>query len=509
MNAIDQLQEVFGYAYAQRALLASVLVGITCGLLGVFIVLRNMSLIGDALSHAILPGVVAGFMIAGHSIFAFFTGSVIAGLLAALSITWLQRHVKTKEDAAIGIVFSAMFALGIVGISAVTRQEGVHLDMKDFLFGNVLGISDQDIWLTSLIMAYTLLCLVAFYRFFFVTTFQSVVAGTTGISSNLLHYFLMMLLSFAVVASLQSVGVILVVAMLIIPAATALLLSNRLKVVLLLSALTGMASASLGLVAAILLETTPGPAMTLVATLFYLLAMAFSPQKGLVVRWFRQQKRRRLQQQEDLLKALVKEQEAGHRATEEVAAALGLSPSSLLSHLRPLQRRHWLERADRFEVQLSAEGLRRGYQLIRAHRMWESYLVQSMGLQASQIHQQAEQYEHHLPEGFLQELSEELGHPITDPHGSPIPQAGQQAIALSSLAVGERAMILTEQHLPEVIGQLWKLGINPNQVLELVPALENHIGVRLGKKQVELPQSLANKTFVRRLSHDGRSTPIA
>jgi Mn-dependent DtxR family transcriptional regulator len=312
-----------------------------------------------------------------------------------------------------------------------------------------------------------------------------------------------------VVASLQSVGVILVVAMLIIPAATALLLSNRLKVVLLLSALTGMASASLGLVAAILLETTPGPAMTLVATLFYLLAMAFSPQKGLVVRWFRQQKRRRLQQQEDLLKALVKEQEAGHRATEEVAAALGLSPSSLLSHLRPLQRRHWLERADRFEVQLSAEGLRRGYQLIRAHRMWESYLVQSMGLQASQIHQQAEQYEHHLPEGFLQELSEELGHPITDPHGSPIPQAGQQAIALSSLAVGERVMILTEQHLPEVIGQLWKLGINPNQVLELVPALENHIGVQLGEKRVELPQSLANKTFVRRLSHDGRSTPIA
>jgi ABC-type Mn2+/Zn2+ transport system permease subunit/Mn-dependent DtxR family transcriptional regulator len=499
MNAMDQLQEVFGYAYAQRALLASVLVGITCGLLGVFIVLRNMSLIGDALSHAILPGVVAGFMIAGHSIFAFFTGSVIAGLLAALSITWLQRHVKTKEDAAIGIVFSAMFALGIMGISAVTRQEGVHLDMKDFLFGNVLGISDQDIWLTGLIMAYTLLCLVAFYRFFFVTTFQSVVAGTTGIRANLLHYFLMMLLSFAVVASLQSVGVILVVAMLIIPAATALLLSNRLKVVLVLSALTGLLSASMGLIAAILLETTPGPAMTLVATLFYLMAMAFAPEKGLVVRWFRQKNRRKLQQEEDLLKALVKEQEAGHRDTEEVAAALGVSKQTLLRNLRPLVRRKWLVQANTSEVQLSADGLRRGYQLIRAHRMWESYLVQSMGLQSNQIHQQAEQYEHSLPEGFLQEVSAQLGHPITDPHGSPIPQAGQQAVALSSLLPGERAMLLTEQHLPAVISQLWQLGINPNQVLELMPSDGHTICVRLGKKQVELPTHLANNTAVRRI----------
>ena len=197
MSGLNELIEILQQAYALRALLASILVGITCGLLGVFIVLRNMSLIGDALSHAILPGVVAGFLIAGHSLIAFFTGSVVAGLLAATAITWLQRKVKAREDAAIGIIFSAMFALGIIGISAVTRKQGVHLDMKDFLFGNVLGIGNDDLWLGGLIALYTVACILLFYRFFFITTFQAVTAQTSGIRVDWMHYFMMLLLSFA------------------------------------------------------------------------------------------------------------------------------------------------------------------------------------------------------------------------------------------------------------------------------------------------------------------------
>jgi len=499
MSNWQELSDVFGYAYAQRALLASVLVGITCGLLGVFIVLRNMSLIGDALSHAILPGVVAGFLIAGHSIFAFFTGSVIAGLLAALSITWLQRNVKTKEDAAIGIVFSAMFALGIIGISAVTRQEGVHLDMKDFLFGNVLGIADQDIWLTSLIMAYTLLCILAFYRYFFVTTFQAVMATTTGINTNLMHYFMMMLLSFAVVASLQSVGVILVVAMLIIPASTALLLSNRLPVVLAFSAIVGVLSASLGLIFAILWETTPGPAMTLVATVFYLLAMLFSPQKGLFLQWLRRRKRQRLQTLEDVLKAVVKLQEKGVNAVPATAEALGSSQATLRGQLQAMQQKKWIEAPHHQHIQLSAAGLERGYQLIRAHRIWESYLVQEMGLQNDQIHGQAEQFEHRLPEVFLQEVEAHLGFPTTDPHGSPIPQQSNAAVLLSDLPVNSRAMVLTAQKSAVVSSALWKLGITPNQVLLVQARAAAEVVVRTGLNTFELPNTLAEKVLVRQL----------
>jgi ABC-type Mn2+/Zn2+ transport system permease subunit/Mn-dependent DtxR family transcriptional regulator len=499
MNHWQELSDVFGYAYAQRALLASVLVGITCGLLGVFIVLRNMSLIGDALSHAILPGVVVGFLIAGHSIFAFFTGSVVAGLLAALSITWLQRNVKTKEDAAIGIVFSAMFALGIIGISAVTRQEGVHLDMKDFLFGNVLGIADQDIWLTGLIMAYTLLCILAFYRYFFVTTFQAVMATTTGINANLMHYFMMMLLSFAVVASLQSVGVILVVAMLIIPASTALLLSNRLPVVLALSALVGVLSASMGLIFAIIWETTPGPAMTLVATAFYLLAMLFSPKKGLLLLRIRKASRQRLQALEDVLKALVKLQEKGVKSLPDTAASLQLSERQLRRKLLALQRKNWLEPLRMGEIQLSAAGLERAYQLIRAHRIWESYLVQEMGLQSNQIHGQAEQFEHRLPEVFLQEVEARLGFPTTDPHGSPIPQRSQATVLLAEVKPGQQVMVLSTQKSAAVTSALWKLGISPNQVLQLRARSDKDLELSSEEQSFSLPLSIAEKAQVRLL----------
>ncbi|MCL4153417.1 UNVERIFIED_CONTAM: hypothetical protein GTU68_045229, partial [Idotea baltica] len=258
------------------------MVGIMCGVLGCFIVLRNMSLIGDALSHAILPGVVAGFLVAGYSVIGFFTGSVLAGLLAAVLITWIQRNVKTQEDAAIGIVFTSMFAIGVMGISWLTRQEGVHLDLKDFLFGNVLGISDQDLWMTFMVLCFTLVCVVAFYRFFFITTFESVVAQTIGISVSTVHYFLMLLLSFAVVASLQSVGVILVVAMLITPASTAYLLTYRMNRMVIIAGIVGFFSTTIGLLLAIVFETTPGPAMTVTATVLYLLAVLFSPKKGLI-----------------------------------------------------------------------------------------------------------------------------------------------------------------------------------------------------------------------------------
>jgi ABC-type Mn2+/Zn2+ transport system permease subunit len=276
---MDIIATILDNAWAIRALLASTMVGVMCGVLGCFIVLRNMSLIGDALSHAILPGVVFAFMIVGYSTIGFFVGSVLAGLISAVLITWIQQKIKTKNDAAIGIVFTAMFSIGIMGISWISRKKGVHLDLKDFLFGNILGVSDTDLWLTFGVTVYVILSVILFYRYLLITTFQPVIAQTMGISTATVHYFLMLLLSFAVVASLQTVGVILVVAMLITPASTALLLSKKLKTVILLAGLIGMFSAIIGLIVAIQFQTTPGPAMTVVATLIYIFVALFSSQK--------------------------------------------------------------------------------------------------------------------------------------------------------------------------------------------------------------------------------------
>lgn len=278
--------EIFQELYAQRALMASALTGITCGLLGCFILLRNMSMIGDALSHAVLPGIVVGFMIAGYSLFAFFLGSVLAGFITTLLITLVQRNVYSKPDAVIGIVFTAMFALGVMLISWLSRERGVHIDMQDFLFGNVLAISNDDLLLTGLIGLFVILCLVAFYRFFLLTTFEPNMATIQGISTRTMHYFLMLLLSFVVVASLQSVGVILVVSMLIIPASTAYLLTDKLKLMLFLSAVFGLVATVGGLFVAVVVNTTPGPAMTLLSALLYALVALFSPRRGLLKKAF-------------------------------------------------------------------------------------------------------------------------------------------------------------------------------------------------------------------------------
>ena len=150
--------------------MASSMVGLMCSILGCFIVLRNMSLIGDALAHAILPGVVVAFIFVGNSAIGFFAGSVIAGLISAFGITWLQQNVKTKNDAAIGIVFTAMFSIGVMGISRISKNDGVHLDLKDFLFGQVMGVSNEDLYLTAFITVYVILSIIVFYRYLFDAT---------------------------------------------------------------------------------------------------------------------------------------------------------------------------------------------------------------------------------------------------------------------------------------------------------------------------------------------------
>ena len=415
------LFDVLSQYWAIRALIAGILVGLTCGVLGAFIVLRNMALIGDALAHAILPGIVFAFLLVGYSTIGFFTGSVLAGVLAAVGITWIQQNVKTKNDAAIGIVFTAMFSVGVMGISWVSQNDGVHLDLKDFLFGNVLGVSNEDLVLTFVITLYVLFSVVAFYRYLFVTTFQPVVAQTMGISVKVIHYFLMLLLSFAVVASLRSVGVILVVAMLITPAATALLLSNRLPRVVAISALIGVLSAILGLILAIKFETTPGPAMAVTATGFYLLAVLFSPGRGLVFRKYKTADLRRRIQFEDALKQAYRLHERGELTLQNLNERVGFSESILKNQLKKLVARGLVQRSGG-ELSVTPAGQTTAQKLIRAHRLWETYLVNQIGLSPEQIHDDAEKYEHLLTEEIIAEVDRELGFPEVDPHGSPIPK---------------------------------------------------------------------------------------
>jgi ABC-type Mn2+/Zn2+ transport system permease subunit/Mn-dependent DtxR family transcriptional regulator len=413
--------EILQYDYAERALLASVMVGVTCGVLGCFVILKRMALIGDALSHAILPGVVGGFILFGHHPLAMFIGAVMSGLLTSTIITWVQRNSITKDDSSIGIVFTAMFALGIIGISWITKREGVHLDMKDFLFGNVLGVTKADLVLTYLIGFFVILCIVSFFKYFFVSTFDPTIAATLGVSVALIHYFTMFLLSITIVASLQSVGVILVVAMLIIPGSTAYLLTNKLKTMLFLSALVGALSATLGLWLAIVTELTPGPLMALVGTLLFTLALLFSPQKGYLVKIYNSYQKRESILQEDILKYIQNKDEQGVVADMPgLKLALNLGDFRLKMLVRQLNNKKYITFGGQ-ELKLTDEGQVIAMQLVRAHRLWETYLSEKLGVPMDKVHSSAEDMEHISKKEFWDEVNKELGFPTTDPHGSPIP----------------------------------------------------------------------------------------
>lgn len=474
-------------------MVTSLMVGISCGMLGCFIVLRNMSLIGDALSHSILPGIYAAFIIFGYSTLGFFTGSVIAGLATAIAITWIQRNVKTKSDAAIGIVFTAMFSLGVMGISRLNNTQGNHLDLKDFLFGNVLGISNEDILLTAIIMVYTVSSIIIFYRYLFIATFQEVYAETMGISTRTVHYFLMLMLSFAVVAALRSVGVILVVAMLITPASTAMLLSNKLRSIIWISAFIGGMASVLGLVFAIAVDTTPGPAMVVVATGIFIISSVFAPGKGLLDKWWAARKEKIRIAGEDILKKMQKD--GNYLNSGEVSNVPGISAATQKSALKNLTAGGFIDPSGA----ITPKGKDKASELVRAHRLWESYQVQGMGLNSHQIHDDAERIEHHLSSADIDEIEKELGFPLTDPHGSPIPpKSAIDPESIFYLKPNERARISGQQANEHIEAELWELGLIAQTPFTVIKMDNEFMYLRVNSQSRPVPVELAKKIRCRK-----------
>ena len=487
----------------QRALVAAIMVGITCGVLGCFFVLRNMSLIGDALSHAILPGLVFAFMLVGYSTIGFFIGSTIAGMITAVMITWISQNVQTKADASIGIVFTFMFAVGIIGISRVSRvhadggDTSPHIDMQHFLFGNLLGVETTDLYLTAAVMIYVLFSIYIFYRYLFVATFQEVIAETMGISVKSLHYFLMLLLSFTVVASLQTVGLILVVAMLITPASTALLLSDNLKKVIVLSGIIGAITGFIGMSLAIVLDAPPGPELVVVVSFLFFLAAMFAPKKGYVYRSFQKRKLQKKIQQEDILKQAFRLEEKGLVTKEKLMDRLAFKASLLNKHLNKLKTKGLVENKTE-QIGLTEEGRKEANRLIRAHRLWETYMVQQMGMTEEQIHEEAERYEHLLTDDMVEEVDEKLGYPTTDPHGSRIPtRKDHPDFPLSHLAPKSLAQIDEEQINEAVLTELRKLGLLPEMNIEVLERTPNFIEVNLDGKTVKVPVKLAREINIK------------
>jgi len=273
MTSIIEFIHALGkYDFLQSALLTAVMVGIMSGIIGSFIILRGMSLMGDAISHAVLPGVAVAYMLGINILI----GASVFGVLAALLIGFVASRSKIKTDTSIGVVFSAFYALGFILISMAESSTNLH----HILFGNILAVSDSDIMTTAVVLGIVILFVVTFYKELLVTSFGETYAKTYGLNVQLIHYALMLVLTLVTVSALQTVGIILVVAMLITPAATAFLWTDKLGTMLILSAIVGVISSMTGLYFSYTFNWASGPAIVIVAAMLFAISFVGSPKQN-------------------------------------------------------------------------------------------------------------------------------------------------------------------------------------------------------------------------------------
>jgi manganese/iron transport system permease protein len=278
------LAEPLQYSFMVRGLLAAMTVGVVCAVLGTYVVLRGLAFFGDALAHAILPGVAVGYLIGGGVQGPLFWGALIAGIGTALGIGAISKSGQIKEDTAIGVIFAGMFALGVALISSARN---FSVDLTHFLFGNVLGITTGDLVLTAVLGLLVIGLVIAFYKEFLVTSFDPVLATILRLPTQSFRFLLLVMIAVTIVISLQTVGVALTVAMLVTPAAAASLLARRLPAMMLVAAAIGAFSGAAGLYLSYYANIASGPAIVLVCTAIFLLVFLFSPRRGAVWSWVR------------------------------------------------------------------------------------------------------------------------------------------------------------------------------------------------------------------------------
>jgi len=277
---VNMITAPLAYSFMQRGFLASLMVGVLCAVVGCYVILRSMAFLGDALAHAILPGVAIAYLLKGDLM----VGALLAAVVVALAIGLFSRHGAIKEDTAIGIMFAAALSLGVALISTIRTYA---VDLTHILFGNVLGVTTGSLWLTAVLGCVVLATVALLYKQFLVVSFDPVLAATLRLPAELLRNVMLVLLALTIVVSLQTVGVGLVAAMLVTPAATAYLLTRRLSTMMAVSAVIGAFSSVAGLYLSFYINVASGAVVVLTATAIFLVVFLLAPRRGLVWNWVR------------------------------------------------------------------------------------------------------------------------------------------------------------------------------------------------------------------------------
>lgn len=413
----------------QYVVWGTLLLGATCGLLGGFMVVRRMALVGDALSHAVLPGVAVGFLWnMTRDPIAIFVGATVAGLIGTSFVSAIRRTTRLKEDAALGLVLASFFALGLCLLSMIQRVPSAQsAGLSQFLFGQAAAIGPADLRVMTGVAVVVLVFVVGFFKELVAVSFDAAFARSQGIPAGAVHHVFMFLLAAAVVIALQAVGVVLVSALLVTPAATAYLLTRRLPRLLLYSTLLGAAAGLAGAFLSFVGTSLPtGPLIVIASSVGFGLAVLFGPREGWWIRLWRRAGVGRTRR-ENTLKSMyhVVESDPLSRAaiTLESLAERRRETVDEVRRLGDELQRHGLARRECDVLYFTPEGRRRAGEIVRNHRLWELYLTHSANFAPDHVHDHAENIEHVLGETVVRELERRLNHARWDPHGRMIPSS--------------------------------------------------------------------------------------
>lgn len=401
-------------------LVGSLLIGILTSIFGVLVFVRRRALLGETLSHAAFPGVAVAALFATASPLLFLSATVISALLGHATIDWMKRRARLSEDSALTLVLVGFFGIGITIISLLQQSNASLLRLiSTSLFGQIATLDNSGLLFIFVTALCLLILFLLFYKEFKVLSFDRELAKMMNMRRWDLLFSLLVAVTLALGIRLS--GVLLVSALLIAPAASARKLTDKLIVMIFLSALFSMLATFSGTVLSFTVTrySLPiGPTIVLIATLIVLLSVLFSPKRGLITSLFRRCAFRFQVMNENLLKALWKRREEKIAFDFSVIAKhLGLKRSQLSFALFFFYLRGWIGK----EGELTTKGEKRGARIVRFHRLWETYLV-DLGISKELVHPSAEQMEHILNADFEHELSRLLANPTSDPHQKPIPE---------------------------------------------------------------------------------------
>ncbi|WP_130537048.1 iron chelate uptake ABC transporter family permease subunit [Thiomicrorhabdus indica] len=414
---------------ATWVLFGSLLLGMSASVIGAFAFLRKRSLLGDALAHAALPGVMMAFLLSGsREAEIIFLGALFSSLVGFWIIDWLPKNTKIKPDAALAITLSFFFALGLMLLSFIQSSEMANKSGLDkLLFGQAAAMTAEDIHLLTIVTIAILITVFLFFEKFRLIAFNLNYAKTLGIHVKFYEMLLAVLIVLSVVVGLQLVGVVLMAAILLTPIAAARFWSHQLSTLLILASIFGATSAAMGTQISYIAPAMPtGPWIVVSLSILFFISFLFAPKNGLVKRSLDYRKLRQRVMRENVLRTLYKLLERTHFQRNdftlaEIATMRSLDNVQLKKILKQLQKFSWISE-QQCHFALTESGLRKAIKLTRRHRLWESYLSEHADLTSEQVHQQAERMEHILNQEQEAEIASELMQHLSDPHGQPIPE---------------------------------------------------------------------------------------